>query len=66
MGNEFPSDATAIGLIGGAVSVEGAEGGTGVSSTVECFPVVHGGIERNSSNVKTRGLQHVQPIDRRQ
>ena len=35
--------------------------GVGVSSTVECKPVVHGGMERNSSNVKTRGLQHVQP-----
>ena len=33
----------------------------GVSSTVECFPVVHGGIERNSSKVKTRGLQQSQP-----
>ena len=32
-----------------------------MSSNVECFPVVHGGIERNSSNVKTRGLQHFQP-----
>ena len=35
--------------------------GTGVSSTVECLPVVHGGMERNSSKVKTRGLQHFQP-----
>lgn len=33
----------------------------GVSSTVECFPVVHGGIVRNSSKVRTRGLQHFQP-----
>lgn len=37
--------------------------GAGVSSTVECFPVVHGGIERNSSKVKTRGLQQFQPGD---
>ena len=36
--------------------------GAGVSSTVECFPVVHGGISRNSSNVSTRGLQHFQPV----
>ena len=36
--------------------------GTGVSSTVECLPVVQGGITRNSSNVRTRGLQHFQPI----
>lgn len=36
----------------------------GVSSTVECLPVVHGGIVRNSSKVRTRGLQHFQPIQR--
>lgn len=43
---------------------EGAGGfaGAGVSSTVECFPVVHGGISRNSSKVNTRGLQHFQPV----
>lgn len=35
---------------------------SGVSSTVECLPVVQGGISKNSSNVKTRGLQHFQPI----
>ena len=35
--------------------------GAGVSSTVECLPVVHGGMARNSSKVKTRGLQHFQP-----
>ena len=40
----------------------GFSGGLGVSSTVECLPVVHGGIERNSSNVKTRGLQQFQPV----
>lgn len=47
----------------GRASSEGAGGGAGagVSSTVECFPVVQGGISRNSSNVKTRGLQHFQP-----
>lgn len=33
----------------------------GVSSTVECLPVVQGGIDRNSSKVRTRGLQHIQP-----
>ena len=26
-----------------------------------CLPVVQGGIERNSSKVRTRGLQHFQP-----
>lgn len=36
--------------------------GVGVSSMVECFPVVQGGIERNSSKVRTRGLQHFQPV----
>lgn len=46
----------------GAMTSSALEGsGTGVSSTVECLPVVHGGIERNSSKVKTRGLQHFQP-----
>ena len=51
---------------GGAGSGKVSEGvgfgsGVGVSSTVECLPVVHGGISRNSSNVRTRGLQHFQP-----
>jgi len=35
--------------------------GSGVSSTSECLPVVHGGMSRNSSKVSTRGLQHFQP-----
>ena len=39
-----------------------ASSGSGVAFTVECLPVVHGGILRNSSNVNTRGLQHFQPI----
>lgn len=39
---------------------EGAGGR--ISSVVECFPVVQGEIERNSSKVKTRGLQHFQPV----
>jgi hypothetical protein len=34
-----------------------------VSSTVECLPVVHGGMVKNSSNVRTRVLQHFQPAD---
>lgn len=37
-------------------------GSAGVSSTVECLPVVQGGIVRNSSKVRTRGLQHFQPV----
>lgn len=36
-------------------------GGAGVSSTAECLPLVQGGMERNSSKVRTRGLQHFQP-----
>jgi len=35
--------------------------GLGVSSTSACLPVVHGGMSRNSSKVRTRGLQHFQP-----
>lgn len=59
------ASSTAMGL--GTVSASSdsaccADGsGAGVSSIVECLPVVHGGMERNSSNVKTRGLQHFQP-----
>lgn len=33
----------------------------GGRSVRECLPVVQGGMERNSSKVKTRGLQHFQP-----
>lgn len=48
--------------VGGAMTSSALEGsGAGVSSTVECLPVVHGGMARNSSKVKTRGLQHFQP-----
>jgi hypothetical protein len=37
-------------------------GAAGVSTTVACWPVAQGGIERNSSNVRTRVLQHFQPV----
>lgn len=47
------------GIVVGSMSCFG--GGAGVSSTVECLPVVHGGIVKNSSKVSTRGLQHFQP-----
>lgn len=40
----------------------GGGSGLGVSSMVECLPIVHGGIERNSSKVRTRDLQHFQPV----
>jgi hypothetical protein len=33
----------------------------GGMSVVECLPVVQGGIARNSSKVRTRGLQHFHP-----
>ena len=46
----------------GSGSVGGLGSDAGVLSTIECFPVVHGGIERNSSKVRTRGLQHFHPI----
>jgi len=49
---------------GGGVAVEvfSSGSGAGESSIVECLPVVHGGIDMNSSNVRTRGLQHFQPV----
>lgn len=34
----------------------------GGRSVVLCLPVVQGAISRNSSKVKTRGLQHFQPV----
>lgn len=65
-----PRDASTVGA--GAVGLEtGVAASDEVSadffsrvggvSVVECLPVVHGGIARNSSNVRTRGLQHFQP-----
>lgn len=55
----------AVGSVTRSVSTGSAAGfGAGVSSTVEWTPVVHGGMERNSSNVRTLGLQHVQPKKR--
>ena len=44
------------------VAVDSLAGSAGVSSTVEWVPVVQGAIFRNSSKVRTRGLQHFQPI----
>ncbi len=55
-----------MGFGGGGTSLSASDvvdgSGFGVSSTVECLPIVHGGISRNSSKVKKRGLQHFQPI----
>lgn len=61
MGLVVPTGASAAG-VGTGISAASFFGSTGVSSTVECFPVVHGGMARNSSKVRTRGLQHFQPI----
>jgi hypothetical protein len=49
------------GAAAGGSSAAFVGSGAGVSSTSECLPVVQGGMERNSSNVRTRGLQHFQP-----
>lgn len=40
----------------------GLGSGAGVSSTAECWPLVHGGMVMNSSNVRTLGLQHFHPF----
>lgn len=53
----FIAGATSSGLFEG-----GGDFGAGVSSVVECLPFVQGGIERNSSKVRTRVLQHFQPV----
>lgn len=58
------SGAGVVGLYAGVASEEVSGcffSRVGGKSVVECLPIVHGGIERNSSNVKTRGLQHFQP-----
>ena len=47
---------------GAAVEVFSSGSGAGESSIVECLPLVQGGIDMNSSNVRTRGLQHFQPV----
>ena len=40
---------------------EGAGSVAGVSGTVLWVPVVQGGMDMNSSKVRTRGLQHFHP-----
>lgn len=68
VGRGTPLSATGA-VTGWGATISGAAGSvffggsTGVSSTVECLPVVQGGISRNSSKVRTRGLQHFQPVD---
>ena len=61
------SDRGVIGFtVGAGLSVTSCPPGffsmVGGISVVECLPVVQGGMERNSSNVRTRGLQHFQPV----
>lgn len=65
VGFVVPSAVVDMGFSRGALSSSFVSfaAGAGVSSTVECLPVVHGGIVKNSSNVRTRGLQHFQPVD---
>lgn len=52
-----------LGVLSGSIwGASFAASGASVSSTVECFPVVHGGMLRNSSKLRTRGLQHFHPV----
>lgn len=56
--DRLPRDTDVLDGISGAA---GLGSGTGVSSMSVWVPVVQGGMERNSSKVRTRGLQHFQP-----
>lgn len=53
---------------GGGDGAGEADSGAGFFSTwggwsvVLCLPAVQGGMARNSSKVRTRGLQHFQPM----
>ena len=55
-GKDWEGSLVAMGLGAGGMSsgvlAGGGGSGLGVSSTVECLPVVHGGIARNSSKVR--------------
>lgn len=57
----FPSDEGFTRVGAGTSAAFVCEGEAGLSSTAECLPLVQGGMERNSSKVRTRGLQHFQP-----
>lgn len=50
-----------VGSGASAWAADGLGSSAGVSSTSEWVPVVQGGMARNSSKVRTRGLQHFQP-----
>lgn len=43
-------------------TVDFVSSGAAGSSSVECLPIVQGGIDKNSSKVRTRGLQHFHPV----
>ncbi len=62
-----PREASGAGVTGLEVGISSEASGcffsiVGGRSVVECLPVVQGGMERNSSKVRTRGLQHFQPV----
>ena len=60
-------DASSVDVVGFGTAVAASDASTcffsivGGMSVVECLPVVQGGIARNSSKVRTRGLQHFHP-----
>lgn len=64
-GKAGPGEVPAVAVT--SLSRAGSEGASffsiwGGKSVVLCFPVVQGSISRNSSKVKTRGLQHFHPV----
>lgn len=54
------SDSDSVAILAGSTFGFSTAGGR---SVVLCLPVVHGGIDMNSSKVKTLGLQHFHPIE---
>jgi hypothetical protein len=64
-----PREASGVGVVGLEIGMAASEvsvcffSRVGGISVVECLPVVHGGMARNSSKVKTLGLQHFHPCD---
>jgi hypothetical protein len=62
-----PREASGVGVAGLEIGISSEASAcffsmVGGRSVVECLPVVQGGMERNSSKVRTRGLQHFQPL----
>ena len=58
-----PYDSMPLMVVEGPVDEEEPEvcAGARMGAVEECLPVVQGGMVRNSSKVRTRGLQHCQP-----